>query len=123
MLAQMEGRPWAEFGRNGKPITPSQLARQLHRFDVKPGKLRIADQTPNGYYRKDFDKAFARYLPHSKWNTGTTLENIDDSRVLEAEHEEDVFHPENAVFTNKDGLCSSVPVANPHPIEQDKLLI
>jgi putative DNA primase/helicase len=123
MLAQMEGRPWAEFGRTGKPITPSQLARQLHRFELRPGKLRIGNETPNGYYRKDFDEAFACYLPPSKWNTGTTPENIDDSCVLEMEQGKGVFRPENTIFSNKDGLCSSVPVANPQSLEQDKLLI
>jgi putative DNA primase/helicase len=122
-LAEMEGRPWAEFGRTGRPITPGHLAKQLHRFEVSPGKLRIGDETPNGYYRKDFDEAFACYLTPSRSNTGTTSENIDDFRVLETEHGNCVFHPENTIISNKDGLCSSVPVANPQSLEQDKLLI
>jgi putative DNA primase/helicase len=121
-LAKMEGRPWAEFGRTGKPITASQLARQLHQFEVRPGKLRIGNETPNGYLREDFNEAFARYLPLSKWNTGTTPENIDDSRVLKAEQGKGVFHPENTIFPNKNGLCSSVPVANPQLLEQEVLL-
>ncbi len=112
-LAKMEGRPWAEFGRTGKPITPSQLAKQLRPFEVRPSKLRIGDETLNGYLREDFNQAFACYLPPADRNTGTTPANIDDSHVLELEHGNGVFHHENTKNINKDGICSSVPVADP----------
>jgi len=53
-------RPWAEFGRSGKPITPNKLARLLSPLGIGPhliGSDRLA-----GYRRARFDDAFERYL-------------------------------------------------------------
>lgn len=61
-LIEQEDRPWAEW-RAGKPITPTQLAGRLKKYNIKPGSIRLNNgTTPKGYYRKDFEEAFARYL-------------------------------------------------------------
>ncbi len=39
-LVEMEGRPWAEYRRDGKPITKHALARLLKPFGIWPGNLR-----------------------------------------------------------------------------------
>ena len=68
-LAQVEGRPWAEWGRNrDKPITQNALARLLKKFTtadglaIAPGNIRTGDHVPKGYLLDQFTDAFARYL-------------------------------------------------------------
>jgi putative DNA primase/helicase len=62
-LAAIEGRPWAEWGRQRKPISPNQLATQLRRFGISPQGIRIGDETPRGYLLEHFQEQFDRYLP------------------------------------------------------------
>jgi hypothetical protein len=38
-LVAIEGRPWAEFGRNGKALTQNQLARLLKPLGIVPQKI------------------------------------------------------------------------------------
>jgi hypothetical protein len=62
-LASMEGRPWAEFGRAGKPITKHQLAKLLKPFKIVPGTVRLADSTTaKGYKRESFFDLWGRYF-------------------------------------------------------------
>jgi len=63
-LHGLEGRPWPEFGKSRKPISKTQLAKLLRHFKISPGTIRLEDgTTPKGYYRKDFEDAFRRYIP------------------------------------------------------------
>ena len=60
--------PWAEWNsRSGwmdKQIKARQIAKLLKPFGIKPGTVRLPDDTtPKGYMRKDFEAAFASYLP------------------------------------------------------------
>jgi Protein of unknown function (DUF3631) len=62
-LAGMEDRPWPEW-RQGKAITPRQLAVVLAPFGIRPANLRGMDgRVPKGYYREAFAEAWDRYLP------------------------------------------------------------
>lgn len=62
-LADMEDRPWPEW-KQGKAITPPQLARALKPFGLRPGTIRMASgATPKGYYADAFTLAWERYLP------------------------------------------------------------
>ena len=62
-LLRLDERPWPEFNK-GKPLTKATLARQLGKFNILSGTIRLAGgQTPRGYYLSTFDDAFARYLP------------------------------------------------------------
>jgi hypothetical protein len=62
-LVGMEGRPWAEFGRAGKPITKHQLARLLKPFKVLPGTVKLKDgDTAKGYKRESFVPLWERYF-------------------------------------------------------------
>lgn len=60
-LHALEGRPWAEW-KNGKPITPNQLARLLKPFAIISGTIRTQGGTPKGYQLHQFADAFERYL-------------------------------------------------------------
>jgi hypothetical protein len=61
-LVAMEDRPWPEW-RNGKPMTPPQLAEALKPFGIRPGTVRLGAATPKGYRRGAFEEAWERYLP------------------------------------------------------------
>jgi hypothetical protein len=60
---KLEGRPWAEFGRSGKPLTMNALARLLRPFKIRPGYIGPESDRTRGYRRDAFDEAFERYLP------------------------------------------------------------
>ncbi len=59
-LSKMEDRPWGEFDRSF-PITRHQLAGLLKPFGIKPGTIRIGNETPRGYIYADCEDAFTRY--------------------------------------------------------------
>lgn len=60
-LGQVEGSPWGEWSK-GKTITPIALAKLLKPFGIRPKKIRLGDETRQGYDLKDFKDAFERYL-------------------------------------------------------------
>jgi hypothetical protein len=62
-LVELDGRPWAEFGRAEKPLTSTKLARMLSPFDIHSATKRDGYSTFKGYDREAFEDAFARYLP------------------------------------------------------------
>jgi putative DNA primase/helicase len=62
-LHKLEGRPWAEHSRGGKPLTQHALAKLLKLFKIKPhGTVRSSQKTGKGYLARDFADAFARFL-------------------------------------------------------------
>jgi putative DNA primase/helicase len=85
-LICLRGRPWAEIGKNDKPITPTKLARMLKEVGIAPGMIGPKDKRVSGYVLAQFRDAFERYLPaegdstltpsHYAANTGTS----DDSK-------------------------------------------
>ncbi len=74
-LNGLEERPWSEFSR-GKPLSKTQLARMLGRFNINSGTIRLSDtRTAKGYYKTAFEEAFACYLPPE--NVTTSQANND----------------------------------------------
>ncbi len=66
-LLEMEGQPWPEMPRGGKPITQNGVARLLKPFGVFPRSVRIDGvETSKGYMASDLQEAFERYLPPAK---------------------------------------------------------
>src|SRR3989442_564274 len=62
-VGNREGRPWPEW-RDGKPITPRQLAALLRPYEIVPRTIRLDDDsTAKGYHLEAFAEAFDRYLP------------------------------------------------------------
>jgi hypothetical protein len=55
------GRPWAKWGRTGRPISPNQIARLLKQCSIYPEKIRIGNRSRRGYYLSQFTEAFERY--------------------------------------------------------------
>ena len=78
-LLEMDGRPWPEFGRGGRPITKTKLARLLAPFAIHTKAIRIGGERAKGYEIADFEDAWARYTPLTKRDNVTSPINIDES--------------------------------------------
>jgi len=63
-LAQVEGGPWAEYGKTSKPITQNALARLLRNFGIRPGQVGPEYARKRGYLRVQFEEVFASYVVH-----------------------------------------------------------
>ena len=61
-LHALETRPWPEWGKQRKPITPRGLAALLEDFDVTPTTIRLGERTAKGYTADSFADAWARWL-------------------------------------------------------------
>jgi putative DNA primase/helicase len=62
-LVAIEGHPWAEHGRSGKPLSANGLARMLGGDNISPSTVRFGTDTAKGYELAQFADVFARYLP------------------------------------------------------------
>jgi putative DNA primase/helicase len=63
-LIDIDGHPWAEYGRGGKPITQTKLARLLKPLGIAPEQIRFtAEDSRKGYWLSHLNEAFERYLP------------------------------------------------------------
>ena len=71
-LAQIDERPWAEYGKQRRPISANQLANLLRGFGVSSRTVRLGDSTPRGYAIEDFADAFSRYCYPLKCPRKTT---------------------------------------------------
>jgi len=72
-LVKLETRPWAEWGRQRKPITANGLARLLKPFDIRPKQVWVSGVNVHGYERAEFADVWARYLR----SPDETLETLD----------------------------------------------
>lgn len=118
-LAAIEGRPWAEWGRNAKPMTQNALARQLDKFQIYPGTIRmLAGSTPKGYYREAFEEAFSVYIPPPT-ATPPKVNNDGHFRDFQTATLEKPVAVQKAQKPNNDGHCGGVAVAKPFPREKE----
>ncbi|MCY4355083.1 MAG: DUF3631 domain-containing protein [Truepera sp.] len=60
-LHQLEARPWSEWGRSNRPLSPQGLSRLLAPFKVKPGNQRSGGRQSKGYRREDLEPIWKRY--------------------------------------------------------------
>lgn len=112
-LVKIEGRPWAELGRNRKPLTQNRLARMLKPLGIAPAKIRVADKTPNGYLATLFADAFARFCPEggSELEHRNNADEIKTSEALATGTEDENVPVAKCEKSNNGGLSSGVPVA------------
>jgi hypothetical protein len=121
-LVAIEGRPWAEFGRGGKPITQNKLARLLAPLKIKPYRTRLTmtrdDGTPyednvHVYGLWQFDDAFARFLPEGGSQSGTLerANEIKDLNKSQSGTNENAVPLANCDKSLKTKSRSTVPVA------------
>ena len=110
-LVEMEGRPWAEFGKSRKPISANQLANLLREFSIASRGVRIGDATPRGYTMDDFADAFSRYSPGNvvpKCNNATRPASIEESPPFGNATPPACCTSENPVSPNDDVGCCIV---------------
>lgn len=80
-LVAIEGRPWAEFGKTGKPLTQGRLAQLLRPLKIAPTQIRFSTiDTRKGYQLWQFKEAFERYLGEE----GGPNRNIETSAMKRA---------------------------------------
>ncbi len=112
-LHELEDRPWAEFGRSRKPISPSQLARLLKGFRVAPETIRIGTATAKGYMLGKFDDPFQRYLGGSE---PSQRNNADEHWASGQNGAVTKNHDVTAVKAHKSAngkVCYGVPAEKP----------
>src|SRR5262249_23839081 len=114
-LVELEGRPWAELGKNHKPLTQNRLARMLKPLRIAPAQIRFNDDNSRQGYRFDhFKEAFERYLPEIEGsqpkhrNKCDEIRTFNNSQPKQADSDVSVAKCEKS---NNDGLCFGVTVA------------
>jgi putative DNA primase/helicase len=111
-LADLEGRPWAEF-RAGKPISANQLARLLRPVAIAPDTLRIDGLLAKGYELHQFADAFKRYL--ASQGDFEPLHRNKCDEIRGSEHFQTVTSSSNVTVSkskkpNNDGHCYEVTI-------------
>jgi hypothetical protein len=113
-LVEIVPRPWAEYGRSGKPLTQNKLARLLKPLGIVPQKIRIGIETPNGYHRHQFQEAWDRFLSTeggSQPEHRNKCNGMGTSDGFQSGTAQTDVPVQKCEKSNNDGLCSSVPVA------------
>jgi hypothetical protein len=89
-LCAIVPRPWAEYGRTGKPITQNKLARLLKPLGIITAL--IGDDRLRGYRRWQFEDAFERYvspsIPPSNRSPTQNQEKTDTYDLFQTAHPE-----------------------------------
>lgn len=125
-LVKIEGRPWPEWNKGGKPITPRGLAKLLKPFGIRPKVERVGNDTFRGYEGHAFDDACSRYFQDSnvlhplqpnknndlgpKFNVLQTPDVTHTKSDLSIEKQRNVTHvtdrnPENGLSDLREEVC------------------
>jgi hypothetical protein len=67
-LLALEDRPYGALGKMQRPLTQHGLGRTLKDFKIRPNTVRPINsaKVARGYYQRQFEDVFARYLPAPK---------------------------------------------------------
>jgi putative DNA primase/helicase len=111
-LHAIEGGPWAEWGRSGKPISQNALARLLK--PIAPEQMRIGYESKKGYERHQFRDVFDRYLPPEPGGPPSQpiqrnkCDEIRTSDAFATETAKNGVSDGESEKPNNDGLCFGV---------------
>jgi putative DNA primase/helicase len=61
-LVAIEGRPWGEYGKSGRPLSQNQLAHLLSPLAVAPTVNKVGGKAARSYRLDQFAEPFERYL-------------------------------------------------------------
>jgi hypothetical protein len=112
-LCEIVPRPWGEYGKSGKPLTQNKLARLLKPLAIVPQKVRIGTETPNGYYRSQFEEAWERFLrPEGEFKPEQQhkADEMGTSATFQSGTDESDVPVRKCEKSANDGVCSGVPV-------------
>lgn len=93
-LGKLEDSPWAEWGKNEKPITAVKMAQILKNYEIGPHPVRDGEKVFKGYERKEFAETWSRYLSHMPGEAVQTVTRLQT----------------NADAANENAPCNSVTV-------------
>jgi putative DNA primase/helicase len=113
-LVALEGRPWAEYGKSGKPITKHKLAHRLERFGIRPENVRIGAEVRRGYHRHRFEEAWQRYLAQDPPSETLQRYNADEtgtSSTFQTATEKSDVAFQKCEKPASNGHCSGVAVS------------
>jgi putative DNA primase/helicase len=112
-LVEIEPRPWAEYGRSGKPITQNKLARLLAPLKIAPTRQRLADgSNVRAYGRWQFKDAFARFVTPGgglEPEQRNKRDEMGTSDPFQSGTPANDVPVEKCEKPNNDGPCSTVP--------------
>jgi hypothetical protein len=114
-LVEIVPRPWAEYGKGGKPITQNKLARLLKPLGIAPGRILdggLGTQV-RGYIRAHFEEAFARFLLRkggSNRQSVTNPINTGTSDVSKPSQPETPVTVAKCEKPSNGGLCDALTV-------------
>ena len=74
-LVGLDGRPWAEMGKDRKPLTQNRLARMLKPLGIGPGRVGPEDGARPRLRPRQFKEAFERYLAPEGLRNRTAAQN------------------------------------------------
>jgi hypothetical protein len=113
-LVAIEGRPWAEMGKSGKPLTQAKLARMLKPLGISPGNIGEEKARVRGYKLTQFEEAFSRYLPpegDSKCTGAQNAANTGTSDISKPHSPGNGCADVKCEKPNNDGLLGGCAVA------------
>jgi hypothetical protein len=125
-LIEIEGRPWAEYGRAGKPMSPNQLARILKRVPISPENIRVGNKVSKCYQLAWFTDAFARYSPPVAEQGGSdplhryNTDEMGASGDFQSATKAECSGLGNSEKPNNEGHCSGVADQNGGATEKGK---
>jgi putative DNA primase/helicase len=113
-LVKIDGRPWAEYGKTGKPMTQNRLATLLKPLAIAPEQIRFAaDDSRKGYHRHQFNEAFERYLPPDQGfepKQQNKCDEMSNSSGFQTETTDPNVSVGKCEKSNNYGLCFGVSV-------------
>jgi hypothetical protein len=116
-LLELEQRPWAEMGKDGKALTQNKLARLLKPLAIGPERIGPEDGRVRGYKRQAFQEAFTRYLSEKGDDGGLQpsirpeRDEIGISDISEPSRPEPGWTDAKREKPNNDGLLDGWTVA------------
>src|SRR5438132_3805972 len=129
-LTSDETSEWADWD-HGKGLSPSALAKFLRPYGISPKTVRLDGETLKGYEWRDFEDAWARYLPSYK-TTPAALDppfemsqpsqrniNASDAHVLEPSQRGDVTSQKSEQSTRNMLVVTGVTASSPENRQED----
>jgi hypothetical protein len=74
ILEDEEG-PWATWVR-GHPMTARQMLSKIEEYDIKISIIKVDGKSQRGFYRRQFEDAWARYLDGTEPETASESEKL-----------------------------------------------
>jgi len=113
-LVAIEVHPWAELGKERKPLTQHRLAKMLKPLAIVSEKIGPKGKRLGGYVRAHFKDAFERYLEPegaSDSDTRTQRDEMGTSDIFDSDTIATGCPSPECEKPNNDGLVSGCPSA------------